>query len=150
MFYIGDFVKLKGSSLSGIIQRKKIDKLVIKYVVKINDKLLTIDEENIENCILKPKTVNKVNILYEMSDSLPCSEIMLRYQKYDEAMFNLEKFIDNAICMNIKTVKIIHGRHGGILRDGVQNYLTSCPYVKEFRLGNYYEGSVGVTIAKLK
>lgn len=75
---------------------------------------------------------------------------MIRHQTVDEALENLEKFIDNAICNNVKIVKIIHGKNGGILRREVHKFLDNSPYVKEHRLGGYYEGSYGVTIAFLK
>ena len=75
---------------------------------------------------------------------------MLRHQTVEEALDNLDKFIDNAICNNVKIVKIIHGKQGGKLRHAVHDYLENSPYVKEHRLGGYYEGSYGVTIAFLK
>lgn len=75
---------------------------------------------------------------------------MIRHQTVDEALSNLDKFIDNAICNNVKIVKIIHGKNGGILRREVHKYLENSPYVKGHRLGGYYEGSYGVTIAFLR
>ena len=55
-----------------------------------------------------------------------------------------------AIKNNVKDIKIIHGKNGGILRKAVHDYLKHNKHVETFRLGNYYEGSYGVTIIKLK
>ena len=99
--------------------------------------------------IISNKEKNTVKVNIKLS-SPPLDEIMIRHQTVDEALFNLEKFIDNAICNNIKIVKIIHGKNGGILRREVHKYLDNSPFVKEHRLGGYYEGSYGVTIAFLK
>lgn len=75
---------------------------------------------------------------------------MLRHQTKEEAIAHLDQFIDHAICNNIKQIKIIHGKNGGILRKSIHKYLLQHPNVKEHRLGGYYEGSYGVTIAFLK
>ena len=95
----------------------------------------------------------KRNITYSLKindDSKLNDTIMIRHQTVEEALFNLEKFIDNAICYFISQIKIIHGKNGGILRREVHKYLDRHPSIKEHRLGGYYEGSYGVTIAFLK
>ena len=100
--------------------------------------------------IKEPTNISKdIKVNVQLS-SPPIDEIMIRHQTVEEALSNLDKFIDNAICNNVKIVKIIHGKNGGILRKEVHKYLENSPYVKEHRLGGYYEGSYGVTIAFLK
>ena len=64
-------------------------------------------------------------------------------------MYNVENFITEAINLDIKNIKIIHGRNGGVLRKAVHEYLKHNKNVESYRLGNYYEGSYGVTIIKL-
>ena len=78
------------------------------------------------------------------------NEIMLRHQTLDEAMFNLENFLDLAYINDIKVVRIVHGKHGGVLRHSVHELLKKDKRIKSFRLGNYFEGSYGVTIAYFK
>ena len=120
-----------------------------KVIIYANDKYIKTNIENItkinKNIEKEHKTTVNVKVF-----SPPLDEIMIRHQTVDEALENLDKFIDNAICNNVKIVKIIHGKRGGILRKEVHKYLENNPYVKEHRLGGYYEGSYGVTIAFLK
>lgn len=145
MYTIGDYVKVSESNIEGTIT-----KLSKQYaIVLANDKYVKIDIRNIEKAKEKNASLNKVKVNVKIS-SPAIDEIMIRHQTVEEALGNLDKFIDNAICNNVKIVKIIHGKNGGILRREVHKYLDSSPYVKEHRLGGYYEGSYGVTIAFLK
>lgn len=82
------------------------------------------------------------------SNNVP-NEIMLRHKFKDDAIAELDKYIDQAIVAKLGRVRIIHGRHGGILRQAVHEYLSAHPYVKEFHIAGYGEGGIGVTIAIL-
>ena len=146
MYTIGDYVEILDNNIIGKITSISKQNIIILYkdkYIKVNkSKVKETDKQNKEN---KNNFTVKVKI-----SSPPIDEIMIRHQTVDEALENLEKFIDNAICNNVKIVKIIHGKNGGILRREVHKYLDNSPYVKEHRLGGYYEGSYGVTIAFLK
>ena len=78
------------------------------------------------------------------------NEISLRGMTADEAEEELSKFLDDACLANLEEIKIIHGLGTGVLKKMVFDYLKRDSRVKEQRLGGYYEGGVGVTIAKLK
>ncbi len=149
MFNIGDYVKITNSNLCGIITKIKTDKENTTYYININDKTVIVNKNMIENCKVTNKNSDKKNYNLYIS-SKPEDTIMIRHQTVNEAISNLEKFIDNAVCNNISQIKIIHGKNGGILRREVNKYLNTNPLVKEHRLGGYYEGSYGVTIAFLK
>lgn len=144
MYVVGDYVKIKDQNISGFVTG--INK---KYItILANDKIVKVALDNTEKSTSIP---DKKNITVNVKiSSPPLDEIMVRHQTVEEALFNLEKFIDNAVCNKVKIVKIIHGKNGGILRKEVHKYLDNSPYVKEHRLGGYYEGSYGVTIAFLK
>ncbi len=145
MYTIGDYVKILDNNIQGTIA--KINK---QYAtILFNDKYIKVNINNIQKLEKKQSEKNRFSVNVEIS-SPATDEIMIRHQTVDEAITNLEKFIDNAICNNVKIVKIIHGKNGGILRREVHKYLENSPYVKEHRLGGYYEGSYGVTIAFLK
>ena len=77
-------------------------------------------------------------------------EIDLRGNYGDDACFILDKYIDDAKRAGVKTLRIIHGKGTGVLRQRVQTCLKKHPQVKSFRLGVYGEGEDGVTIATLK
>ncbi len=145
MYTIGDYVKVTNSNITG-----KIVNISKQYItILANDKIVKLKKEQIEK-IKEPTNISKdIKVNVQLS-SPPIDEIMIRHQTVEEALSNLDKFIDNAICNNVKIVKIIHGKNGGILRKEVHKYLENSPCVKEHRLGGYYEGSYGVTIAFLK
>lgn len=77
-------------------------------------------------------------------------EIMLRHKTKDEALADLDKYIDKAILAKLPQIKIIHGRHGHILRDAVREYLDKHPYVDSYRYADSFDGSIGATIAIFK
>lgn len=152
MFKIGDDVKIIGTSQEGKIIKIKDDK---KCLILVNNKKIQIDIDmltlntNIDN---NKKDNNNISINIQNFDNMQkfIPEIMIRHQVLEEALFNLEQFINDAIMNNEKTIRIIHGKSGGILRKAVHEFLKSNKNIKSFRLGNYFEGSYGVTIATLK
>ena len=78
------------------------------------------------------------------------TELDLRGESGDEAIMELDRFLDSAVRLHMETVRIIHGKGTGVLRQRVQTHLKRHPQVKSFRLGVYGEGEDGVTIASLK
>ncbi len=74
----------------------------------------------------------------------------LRGQTADEAVMELERFIDGAVRMHLSAVTIIHGKGTGVLRRAVQSALKGMPQVRSYRLGVYGEGEDGVTIVTLE
>ena len=78
------------------------------------------------------------------------SQIDLRGMMTDEAIANLERFLDTAMMGKLETVTIIHGKGTGAVRSAVRTYLKRSRYVKSFRPGRYGEGEDGVTVAELK
>ena len=91
------------------------------------------------------RTVTKNVSTPETSSSLD-----LRGQTVEEALMEVDNFLDRASRMHLSQVTIIHGKGTGALRTAVQQHLRRCSQVKSFRLGTYGEGESGVTIADLK
>lgn len=79
-----------------------------------------------------------------------CTELDLRGQTTDEALLEVDRFLDNARLGGIDRLTIIHGKGTGALRAAVHAHLKSCPGVKSFRLGLYGEGETGVTIVEMR
>jgi len=77
-------------------------------------------------------------------------ELDVRGMALDEALPEVQKFLDDAMLSSLGEVSIIHGNGMGVLRSGIQDCLRRHPCVSSFRLGRYGEGETGVTIVSLK
>ena len=77
-------------------------------------------------------------------------EIDLRGMASDEAILELDKYIDSAILLGFGEITIIHGKGTGVLRKSVQSFLKGHRGIKSYRMGAFGEGETGVTIAELK
>jgi len=96
----------------------------------------------------KLKTSTK-NIIKAKSSSIK-SEIDLRGMTLDEALLELDKYIDDASIAGIKQAYIIHGKGTGVLREGIRDYIKKHKNIKSYRTGNYNEGGEGVTVIEFK
>lgn len=84
-----------------------------------------------------------------INSRIASSEISVRGQKLEEALSNVDKYLDDAMMSGFNEVTIIHGKGQGILRNGIHEMLRAHPHVESFRLGKYGEGEWGVTIVSL-
>ncbi len=78
------------------------------------------------------------------------SEINVIGQTVDEAIFVIDKYLDDCSLAKLKTARIVHGKGTGKLRSGIHAFLKKHPHVKTFRLGTFGEGEMGVTIVEIK
>ena len=95
------------------------------------------------------KKTRKVTGMMSRANRQVSGEIDIRGMASDEAILELDKYIDNALVSGLETIRIIHGKGTGVLRQSVQAHLRSHKAVKSFRLGTFGEGENGVTIAEL-
>ena len=103
----------------------------------------------------KPKEKKKAagghRTVMKKMDSAPArNEVDVRGMNLEEALMEVDAFIDHALMHNLNMLTIIHGKGTGILRNGIQQHLRRHKAVKSFRLGVYGEGESGVTIVELK
>lgn len=109
---------------------------------------------NINNIISIENSVNKkaVSITHSsISKSKTVNtEINVIGQNIDEACFVIDKYLDDCALAKLQTVRIVHGKGTGKLREGIHLFLRKHPHVKSFRLGTFGEGEMGVTVVELK
>lgn len=77
-------------------------------------------------------------------------EINLLGRSVDEALAELDKYLDDAYLSHLSSVRVVHGKGTGALRSAVHNFLRKVSYVNSFRLAEYGEGDAGVTIVEFK
>lgn len=78
------------------------------------------------------------------------SEINVIGLNVDEAIFVIDKFLDDCYLAKLQTARIVHGKGTGKLREGIHKFLKTNSHVKSFRMGTFGEGEMGVTVLELK
>lgn len=110
---------------------------------------LEIIEETLSYSPKKPQRTGSGQI--KMSKSLSVSpEINLIGRTVDEAVSELDKYLDDALLSHLGSIRIVHGKGTGALRKGIHEYLRRQKYVKSYRLAEFGEGDAGVTIVEFK
>jgi len=98
----------------------------------------------------KPKERTHIRSMVDVQHRAVAQEIDLRGMALDEALGEVDKFLDNAVLSALSIVQVIHGKGTGTLRTGIQSHLKKHPHVKSYRLGKYGEGEEGVTVVTLR
>ncbi len=96
------------------------------------------------------KKTRRVSGIVSRGKRTVSGEIDLRGMASDEALMELDRYIDNAVLSGISTVTIIHGKGTGTLRKAVQAHLRTHRNIASYRTGTFGEGETGVTIAEIK
>ena len=126
---------------------------IIRSKVNIKD-LVLINEDAMPNNPYKKQTGrttrSNTSRIGAAKTSTFSMEINLLGKTVDEAISELDKYLDDAYLSHAPSVRIVHGKGTGALRAAVQRHLKSIPYIKSFHLGEYGEGDAGVTIAEFK
>lgn len=153
-FKLGESVKVLSMNINGTVASLPDNKGnltvqmgILRSQVNISD-LEIIDETP---AYLKKTTRAGGKGKIKMSKSLSVStEINLLGKTVDEAVAELDKYLDDASLAHLSSVRIVHGKGTGALRKGIHQYLRRQKHVRSFRLGEFGEGDTGVTIAELK
>lgn len=116
-------------------------------IMKVNVHISTLKRTEIEE--EKVAETNTKNIIKAKSRNVK-NEVDLRGKTLDEALLDLDKYLDDVYITGLKEVYIIHGKGTGVLRAGISNVLKNHRYIKSYRLGKHGEGGSGVTVAELK
>ena len=150
---LGDKVKIVSMGLTGTVNALPDNKGnlfiqcgIMRTKANLAD-LVLVEEEEITSKVINKTGAGKI----KMSKSFQVSpEINLLGQTVDEALAVLDKYLDDAYLAHLPSVRVVHGKGTGALRQGVHNYLKRVSYVKSYRLGEIGEGDAGVTIVTFK
>lgn len=150
---LGDSVKVMSLNVKGTVSSKPDSKGmlfvqmgILRSKVHISD-LQLIDEPVITGPALTRTGAGKIKMNKSASVR---TEINLLGKTVDEAVSELDKYLDDAYLAHLSSVRIVHGKGTGALRKGVHNYLKRLKYVQDFHLAEFGEGDAGVTIVEFK
>ena len=153
-FKLGESVKVLSMNLTGSVTslpdskgNVTVQMGILRSQVHISD--LEIIEEKPSYTAKQMQKTGKGKL--KMGKSFSVSpEINLLGKTVDEAVAELDKYLDDASLAHLSTVRVVHGKGTGALRSGIHSYLKRQKHVKSFRLGVFGEGDAGVTIVELK
>ena len=153
-FKLGESVKVLSMNLTGTISSKPdsrgnvtVQMGILRSQVNISDLEIIEDVNPYSPKAMKRTSKSKI----KMSKSLSVSpEINLLGKTVDEAVSELDKYLDDALLSHLNSVRVVHGKGTGALRKGLHEYLRRQKHVKSYRLAEYGEGDAGVTIVELK
>ena len=152
-FKLGESVKVLSMNLTGTISslpdsrgNVTVQMGILRSQVHISD-LEIIEEQN----PYAPKNMRRTGSgKIKMSKSLSVSpEINLLGKTVDEAVAELDKYLDDALLSHLNSVRVVHGKGTGALRKGIHEYLRRQKHVKSYHLAEFGEGDAGVTIVNL-
>ena len=150
---IGDSIKVLSLNLKGTVSTLPDAKGNLFVQMGILHSQVNIrDLEKLDDTVITGGNFSKTGSgKIKMSKSASVStEINLLGKTVDEAIMELDKYLDDAYIAHLPSVRIVHGKGTGALRKGVHNYLRRQKHVKSYRLGEFGEGDAGVTIVEFK
>ena len=152
--HLGDGVKVLSMNLKGTVSTLPdsrgylfVQMGIMRSKVHISDLAILQDDPVITAPNLQRTQTGKIKMSKSASVGV---EINLLGKTVDEAVAELDKYLDNAYLAHLPSVRIVHGKGTGALRKGVHQYLRRQKHVKSFRLGEFGEGDAGVTIVEFK
>lgn len=148
-FHIGDTVHVLSMNLNGTIHtlpNEKGDCFVTMGIMQTKCNIRDLELVQEESSAPAKKTYNTGSSVGAGKSATISPEINLVGKRVDEAIAELDKYLDDAYLAHLAQVTVIHGRGTGALRTAVQNHCCRLKYVKEFHAGAYGEGDHGVTI----
>jgi DNA mismatch repair protein MutS2 len=147
---LGDTVKILSLNQKGYVLTlpdSEGNLMVQAGIMKINANINNLKLDNEEE--KQPIRTGNKSIQSSKARSVS-TQIDVRGQLLEEAMMNVDKFIDDAYLANVGQATIIHGKGTGILRAGITQLLKSHVHVKAYRSGGFNEGGIGATIVEIK
>lgn len=153
---VGDKVKVLSMNLTGTVHTLPdakgnlfVQMGILRSQVNVND--LVLIDENADIKAAKKRYEKTGSGSIKMSKSASVStEVMLIGLTVDEALAKLDKYLDDALLAHMPSVRIVHGKGTGALRNAVHSHLKRLSYIDNYHLAEFGEGDAGVTIAEFK
>lgn len=133
-----------GIILSNISKSNEVQVQIGSMKMNINIKYL----EKTKDSNKKTKSISSYASVSKTKNAK--SEINVIGLNVDEAIFVIDKFLDDCYLAKLQTVRIVHGKGTGKLREGIHKFLKTNSHVDSFRIGTFGEGEMGVTVVTLK
>jgi len=154
---LGDGVRVLSMNLNGTVSSLPdaqgnvfVQMGILRSKVNISD-LELLQENSVSGPGLEARRKGSGSSNIKMSKSFGISpEINVLGMTVDEAVAQLDKYLDDAYIAHLPQVRIVHGKGTGALRAGIHKHLKRLKYIKEFHLGGFGEGDAGVTIVVFK
>lgn len=147
---VGDTVKVLSYGQQGVITKKLADHEFEVQIGILKVKVTDRDIEKISTQAAPKKAERAVRSSRGLRSTRASSELDLRGQRYEEALTNLDRYIDSSLLAGLNTVTIIHGIGTGAIRNGVQQYLKRNRHVKSYNYAPANQGGTGATIVHLQ
>ncbi len=147
---IGDTVKVLSYGQQGVITKKLGDHEFEVQIGILKVKVTDRDVEKISTQAPPKKAERAVRSSRGLRSTRASSELDLRGQRYEEALTNLDRYIDSSLLAGLNTVTIIHGIGTGAIRNGVQQYLKRNRHIKSYSYAPANQGGTGATIVHLQ
>lgn len=144
---------------SEIIKELNSEQIDVKHANqlrnKLNDKISEVNTPKLDLSGLVAKfdknfKPGKVSVVQDSKAKFISPEINVIGQNVEDAIYVIDKYLDNCVMSGMSPIRIVHGKGTGKLREGVHQYLKKHPHVKSFRIGTLGEGEMGVTVVELK
>ena len=151
-FNLGDDVYVLSLGLDGIVTslpNEKGDMFVQMGILSSNVNINDVELKKSSDNNNKSNQSNASTIKSSKVSNIS-AEINLIGKTVEEALYELDKYLDDAYLSHLKEVRIVHGKGTGALRNAVHSHLKRSKYIKKYRLGEFGEGDSGVTIAEFK
>ncbi len=147
---VGDTVKVLSYGQQGVITKKLADHEFEVQIGILKVKVTDRDVEKVSTQAAPKKAERAVRSSRGLRSTRASSELDLRGQRYEEALTNLDRYIDSSLLAGLNTVTIIHGIGTGAIRNGVQQYLKRNRHVKSYNYAPANQGGTGATIVHLQ
>ncbi len=149
---IGQTIKVNNINQIGTVltlpdEKGNLDVQVGIMKINVNISELSSTDDDIINDQKSQKRLDKKTLTKAKNIK---KELDLRGYDIENAIMEIDKYLDDAYLAGLNEVLIIHGKGTGVLREGIRSYLNKNKHVESIRYGEYNEGGDGVTVVKLK